>query len=147
MGINPKKLYKEQKRKMMNLGNLELQKLIGRIVFNPKDVGAYCEIGVLYANNGQYDEAISYFDEAILIKPDIYTYTDRGNAYLACRKYGEAIADFDKAIEVGPQCNITLSILYHYRGLAYQWLGKHDLATVSFDLARQMNRIHEQQND
>lgn len=142
MGINPKKLYKEQKRKM-NLGNLELQKLIGRIVFNPKDVGAYLEIGLLYYRDRQYDKAICYFDEAIELDPTAYLLTLRGGAYFQAGHYTKAIVCFDEAIELDPQYPVA----YLGRGLSYQMLGKHDLATVSFDLARQMNRIHGQPND
>ncbi|MFZ2487945.1 MAG: tetratricopeptide repeat protein [Anaerolineae bacterium] len=143
MGINPKKLYKEQKRKMMNLGNLELQKLLCRIMYNNKDVDAYYKIGLLYYHDRQYDKAISYFDGAIELDPTAYLLTLRGGAYFQAGHYAKAIACFDEAIEFDPQYPVA----YLGRGLSYQMLGKHDLATVSFDLARQMNRIHGQPND
>jgi tetratricopeptide (TPR) repeat protein len=53
---------------------------------------------------GDYEEAIKDFTEAIKIKPGYATaYFNRGNAWMGLGEYRNALKDFKKAIELDPK--------------------------------------------
>lgn len=64
---------------------------------------------------GEYDEAVTDFNEAIQLDPKSVTaYLDRGMAYEEEGKYQEAISDYDIAIRLAPGIGAT----FLYRGNA-----------------------------
>ena len=67
----------------------------------PEDYESYRAAGYRASQRGDNEEAISYFDEAILLnstEADIYYLRGESKYYL--RQFVEAIPDFDKAIEL-----------------------------------------------
>ncbi len=68
-----------------------------------KDAKFYNNRGAAYGEKGQYDQAISDFNQAIEINPRyIKAYNNRGIVYRLRRQYDRAISDFNKAIEMNP---------------------------------------------
>jgi len=52
---------------------------------------------------GNYSQAIPYFDKAIQIDPNLaYVWHDRGVCFRELRNYAEALKNFDKAVELAP---------------------------------------------
>ena len=90
----------------------------------PTELKKYSNIkGIAYLKKGQYDRAISNFNKALEIEPELArVYINRGAAYMGKGQYEEAISDFTKAIEINPRYAIT----YYGRGVAYYYKKEYD---------------------
>jgi tetratricopeptide (TPR) repeat protein len=68
-----------------------------------RDAKFYNNRGIAFAEKGQYDLAISDFNQAIAIDP-MYSkpYNNRGIVYRRREQYHQAISDFNKAISMNP---------------------------------------------
>jgi tetratricopeptide (TPR) repeat protein len=83
-------------------------------------------------NNGNYEQAIAYFSEAIRLEPNYAeAYFNRGDSYYNTEKYNEAIADYTKAINL----NYKLYLAYSKRGDSYIEIGNLDLALPDLNQA------------
>ena len=92
--------------------------------------------GVDYSDQGDYENAIEAYDEAIRLDPqDAYAYNNRGNAYKYLGKYERAIQDFDEAIRLAPDD----ADAYHNRGNAYALLDQYERAIEDYDEAIRLN--------
>ncbi len=93
--------------------------------------------GISYAIKGQYDQAISHYNQAIEINPTFANaYISRGVAYAQSRgQYDQAISDFSKAIEIRPQ----FAKAYKDRGSAYYKKGQYDQAISDYSKAIEIN--------
>ena len=81
---------------------------------------------------GQYDRAVSDYDEAIRLNPkDAEAFCSRGVAYYRKGDYDRAIADCNKAVTLNPKDAGSFAI----RGLAYAKKGQYDNAITDFDEA------------
>jgi tetratricopeptide (TPR) repeat protein len=84
---------------------------------------------------GRMEEAISHFDQAVKIEPELYAaWGLRGVALDHLGKHEEAIASYDRALGI-------YSDFYegwNNRGIALGKLGKHQEAIVSFDHALEL---------
>lgn len=68
-----------------------------------RDAKFYNNRGTTFGEKGQYDQAISDFNNAIEINPRyIKAYNNRGIVYRLKGQYDKAISDFNKAIEINP---------------------------------------------
>jgi len=86
--------------------------------------------GDTYYEQGQFDEAIAEYTEAVNADPDFArAYSNRAAAYCHIEEYDKAIADCSKAIELDP----NLAVLYYNRGFAYRLLGKKAKAIADFE--------------
>jgi tetratricopeptide (TPR) repeat protein len=100
------------------------------VELDPKDFRGHRGLG--YAKLSEltqwrdYDQAVEYFDKALLLKPnDVDSLKWRGMSYVGWEKYAPAIADFTKAILLKPT-----SELYTLRSEAYEKSGKALLAAA-----------------
>src|SRR4030067_1112116 len=85
-----------------------------------------------YYNQGQYDEAITEYSEAIELEPtNSEYYYNRGNAYLKKGQLQIAVADYDKAIMLDPE----FVMAYNNRGQAYAGQMQFDTAIADFSKA------------
>jgi tetratricopeptide (TPR) repeat protein len=67
----------------------------------PRDAKFYNNRGIAFAEKGQYDRAISDFNQAIEINPRYNkAYNNRGIVYRLTGQYNEAISDFNKSIAI-----------------------------------------------
>ena len=102
----------------------------------PYNVPDYKEHGYRAYQNHQYEEAITYFDEAINRNPnDIEAYKLRGDAKIRLERYIEAIEDFDDVISRDPD----MASAYHARGAANYFLYQNESAISDFDDAIRLN--------
>jgi tetratricopeptide (TPR) repeat protein len=94
--------------------------------------------GVWKYENGNYAEAIRYFNRALQLQPQtnvvgIYSY--RGNCKLKLTDYAGAIMDFDYAIGFSasqPTESSTMKSIYYNRGLSNFFLGNAAIACSDF---------------
>lgn len=92
--------------------------------------------GILYAEKGQYDLAISEFNKALEIAPEsAETYNDRGIAYSKNGQYDQAISDFTKALEIKP----SDARVYYNRGITYAIKDQYDLALSDLNRSLQIH--------
>ena len=90
--------------------------------------------GNALANEGDYEAAITEFDEAIARFPDFeLAYYSRGAAYAQMSKFEAAIADYDEAIRLRPD----FAQAYYHRGLAHAFSA--DYAGAIDDMTRALD--------
>jgi predicted negative regulator of RcsB-dependent stress response len=88
--------------------------------------------GISFSFKGDFDSAISDYDQAIKLKPDyadVYKY--RGDAYSDKGRHDQAIADYDQAIKLKPD----YADAYINRGIAYRNKEQLDRAIADCDQA------------
>jgi tetratricopeptide (TPR) repeat protein len=74
----------------------------------------------LFMDKGEYAQAMSDFNEAIRLRPDVYVwYVGRGRLYDTLKDIDHAIADLNESIRLGPSAPDG----YYYRGLAREHHG------------------------
>ncbi len=97
---------------------------------NPGVAMAYCNRGIDLAKKERNAEALSDFNQAILLKNDYAkAYSNRGLIFKIDRKYNEAIGDFTRALTLNPD---YISPLYN-RGLVLKYVQKYDEALKDFN--------------
>ncbi|HAF96067.1 MAG: hypothetical protein A2021_01570 [Elusimicrobia bacterium GWF2_52_66] len=117
-----KKDWLDQYKKLLEEQNKVIKK-------NSKDAQAFYERGTMYADLGQYDNAIGSFGIAISIDPThLMAYFGRGNVYYAKRDFDKVIEDFSKAIAIDPK----FTGAYYERGLAYNEKGEYNKGIEDF---------------
>jgi len=129
-----RKIFEDHKKKMMD-------------TITKKDIldisKKYYEEGLKYFSNQKYNEAISSFNRALTLNPDIIpAYCKRGLSYFFNRDYEKAISDFSRAIEMdlkGSCGDENKGSAYNYRGNAYFSKGKYDMAITDFTKAIELN--------
>jgi tetratricopeptide (TPR) repeat protein len=105
----------------------------------PKIPIAYNNLGEAYLRKGDYERAISNYNQALRINPDYhkvyYFYDNRGTAYLMQGDYEKAIADYHQALRINPND----ANAYHNRGTAYLNKGDFERAISDFNKALEIN--------
>jgi tetratricopeptide (TPR) repeat protein len=95
------------------------------LALDPKSIGAYNNRGNAYKSKGEYDRAISDYDQAIRLNPKLaIAYHGRGNAYNSKGDYDRAIADYNRTIRLDPK----FANAYVGRSDVYNHKGDHDRA-------------------
>ena len=93
---------------------------------------AYNLRGSAYYDKGDYDIAISDFDDALKLGPPSSTiFHNRGNAWRGKHDYAKAIADYDMAIKADPKAAFSIQ----NRGISKQALGDLDGALADINQA------------
>lgn len=96
------------------------------------DADAVFQRGIEHYQQGDFDQAIEAFSDAILLHPDDPDlYVNRGSAYASKRNFDAAIDDYDKAIAFNPE----YAEAYAGRGAVYYFQEKIDLAIADYDRA------------
>ncbi len=89
---------------------------------------SYTRHGYALWHHGDYDAAVSAFDQALKADPDdAEAYYGRGKAHSAAGQYDAAIADFTFAIRLDPR-----SFDYDNRGVAYELTGRWSPALADY---------------
>jgi tetratricopeptide (TPR) repeat protein len=100
---------------------------------------AYNNLGEVYLREGDYERAISNYNQVLRIHPGYdkvyYFYDNRGTAYLLKGDYEKAIADYDQALKINP----NYAMAYHNRGTAYLYKEDLEEAIADFNKALEIN--------
>ena len=94
-----------------------------QIDINP---GAYVLVnrGLMYLDNGEFDNAIKDFEKAIEFEPDdLYAYNNIGYAYKRQKEYEKAVEIYKKALEL--EVEDSKEIIHRNLYIAYLLLGKY----------------------
>ena len=84
---------------------------------NPQDAEAQAALGNYYANTGNFDLAVTYYERAVQLSPQDWTIRlTFAQALMTNRKLADAELQFDKILEAEPQ-NATA---WYYLGQLYQ---------------------------
>ena len=69
----------------------------------PKDIEAVTRKGVEFAEKGNLEKALDWFDRALSMDPTcIHTLTHKGKTLAKLGKHGDAMSLFNKALEIDP---------------------------------------------
>ncbi|MCK9362682.1 MAG: tetratricopeptide repeat protein [Syntrophales bacterium] len=86
------------------------------LMANPKNLDALIQLGNLYYDQGQHQQAVEWYGKALEIDPsNANVRTDRGTSYWSLNQPDAAIAEFKKSLQVDPN---HLQTLYNI-GLVY----------------------------
>ena len=92
---------------------------------SPNKSRGYNNLGAAYIEGGQYDLAITSFNQALAMDRDYFhAYNNRGSAYMHKGEYESAVVDFTKAIELKPYSERA----FNNRANAYKALEQYALA-------------------
>lgn len=106
------------------------------IMKRPNNSFAHNNLGIVFADQHRYSDAIIEFQAAIKLRPDNQTFHyNLGNAYHQQQRYFEAIDEFKRAIEIKPNFSEAL----HELGFIYSRLGKNEEAIQWYRLALDIN--------
>ena len=92
---------------LLQLGEIEAaQKAFQTVTTDtdPKYYYAWLELGAVFAEQGEFEQAFAAFDQAKAIEPDnplVWIY--QGDAFAAQGKLDRAIKSYDRAIEINPE--------------------------------------------
>lgn len=101
----------------------------------PDDWYPYLGLGNYHKERLEYEEALAYFDMALMRKPDKASlYDSRGNMYRRLQRHEEAMADYNKALSMDPGD----AAFYSDRGSLYFDLGQDEKALQDFQKALQL---------
>ena len=78
---------------------------------NPSFYDAYLGRGIAYRNLGNYDSALSDFNQYLSYKQDEYVYAGMGDIYMATEKYTEARNILEKGRSLYPGSKIIRELL------------------------------------
>ena len=80
----------------------------------------------------QYEEALTAFDRAIELNPDVSDfYYSRGSVYADLHMSQQALADFNRSIQLDP----NPAAIYNDRGTIFSELARYVEALTDFDQA------------
>lgn len=124
----------ESARASVDSGNLMVaEALLKRATeLDPKNKYAWNNLGLIYLQVRQNDQAITCFQKQIEVNPyDEYAYNNLGRAYWQERKYDDAVKAFNKQLENNPLDKYAHANL----GQMYEEWHKYDLAVPELEKA------------
>jgi tetratricopeptide (TPR) repeat protein/phage head maturation protease len=102
------------------------------ILLDPEYVNAYFNRGVVMGILGDFEGALTNYDEVISLNPTLATaYNNRGYTKRELGDYGGALADFDEAIFLDPE----YADAYHNRGILMLIFGDYEGALADVNEA------------
>ena len=105
---------------------LELMAKAARL--GPGSFPAQLNHATLLQELGRLEEALSAFDRALALKPDVAVFNNRGNVLKGLGRLDEALASFDRALALEPQ---NAAVCYN-RALTLQQMGRPEQALEAF---------------
>jgi len=92
-----------EKKQAIDYGEKEIE-LKNELSQNPKNMGAWIQLGQVYFETNQYKRAIAAYQKSLTIEPDnADVLTELGFMYKKNRQFREAIKSFDEAIAADPK--------------------------------------------
>jgi tetratricopeptide (TPR) repeat protein len=103
---------------------------------DPKNKFAWNNLGLIYLQMRESDQAIAAFQKQIEVNPyDEFAYNNLGRVYWNDRKYDEAVKAFNKQLENNPLDKFSHANL----GVMYAEWHKYDLAAAELEKAVSLN--------
>jgi Flp pilus assembly protein TadD len=124
----------ESARAAVDAGNLAIAEVLLKRAteIDPKNKFAWNNLGLIYLQVRQDDQAIAAFQKQIEVNPyDEFAYNNLGRAYWQDRKYDEAAKAFNKQLENNPLDKFAHANL----GAMYAEWHKYDLAVPELEKA------------
>ncbi|MEO8391955.1 MAG: tetratricopeptide repeat protein [Chloroflexota bacterium] len=116
---------------LLGKDDLAIQDLTQAILIDPTFAQAYENRGDIYQQQGQYDDSVADYSEAIKLKPNADRYNGRGWSYDLLGKYDLAMQDYTQAIQNNP----GYVKAYENRGHLYQQQGQYDDSVADYSEA------------
>jgi len=112
----------------------------GEVIKLPKlgklDAWGLSDKGLSLANLDHYEEALSYFDQALELAPrDVMFLSNKGNCLNILGRYKEALSYFDQALELDPRYVKALN----NKGICLNLLGRYEEAIRYYDMALEID--------
>ncbi|MEO0408220.1 MAG: tetratricopeptide repeat protein [Cyanobacteria bacterium P01_A01_bin.135] len=102
------------------------------IAVNPDSATDYNNRGLVYFQNGQFDQAIADYNRAIELNPALdRVYNNRANYYAHHGQLADAILDYETAIDLNPH-NVRAWI---NQGITFREMGEYERAVHCFEVA------------
>jgi tetratricopeptide (TPR) repeat protein len=99
------------------------------VIRSDRSALAFHNRGVAYGLKGDYDRAITDFDDAIALDSNLTgAFANRGHAYAAKKDYDRAIADYNRAVQLNSLC----AGCFYNRGLVFRLKRDYELAMQDF---------------
>lgn len=131
-----KKLWSAAQTSMRDHKPLRAEKALLTILkFDEKNAAAYNRLGILYAKEQKFDEAIECFEIAQSLDNNPSSLHNVGLIYLETGAYEKAVMAFEQAIEI----ENTVPARYIALAKAQERLGKNKLAIDSLEKAYQID--------
>jgi tetratricopeptide (TPR) repeat protein len=97
-----------------------------------RNVASLSNRGIALLEGGNAKEALSDFDEALLLDPQsVFALTNRASALSKLERHEEAVRDLSRVIVLSPK----FAVAYYNRGNAYFSMGKNKEAIGDYDTA------------
>jgi tetratricopeptide (TPR) repeat protein len=128
----------ESARAAADSGNLQVaEALLKRATeVDPKNKFAWNNLGLIYLQQRQDDQAITCFQKQLDVNPyDEYAWNNLGRVYWQDRKYDDAVKAFNKQLENNPLDKFAHANL----GAMYAEWHKYDLAAPELEKAASLN--------
>lgn len=101
----------------------------------PPDFGFYQKRADESANKGNFTAALTDYDKAAEMRPDIPTlFIARGNTHFNLKSYDKAVADYDRALELSPKS----AHAYLNRGISFETMGDKEKALKDYKKALEL---------
>lgn len=121
---------------LANTGDLEraVQYSLAAVQIKPSYSGYY-NLGLIYANQGKYDLAVSAYENAVKLNPKSYqAWHQLGLVYAAALKFDKAIEAYTHVVELNPQ----FAPAYQGLGSAYYWAGDAPSASKQVEKLKEL---------
>ena len=106
---------------------------------DPDHAGAHNDLGVIFSDRGETEQAVDRFKKAIALAPDSAdAYTNLGNLYHAAGRFDESAKAYRKAVTLDPRDADTQTNL----GNSLQALGRVEAAAASYRRALVIDPEH-----
>ena len=103
---------------------------------SPNKDRTHYNLGIVFLNQGKYQEAISHLNEALRINPNYAkAHNNLGNVFLNQGKYQEAIPHLNEALRINP----NYAKAHYNLGNAYLMIGNHGFALKEYEILKTMN--------
>jgi Tfp pilus assembly protein PilF len=97
-----------------------IEECVAAIRIDPEFGNPYNDIGVYLIEKGEYDEAISWLEKAMVAKryePRHYPYMNMGRVLVRKGRYEEAVRELKKALDIEPNYTVARVELHKVLGL------------------------------
>lgn len=110
------------------------------ITRHPNHAVDYNNRGLIYFQSGQQEKALSDYNKALQLNPDLDSaYNNRANYYASRGQLAEALTDYEMAIDLNPGNTRT----WINQAITFRELGLYDLAIENLDMALMLGGLEE----